>query len=174
MRAPGIRLHKLALFGWAVVVTAVLLLLSLPVLAGACTKNFAVITYNINNLVFILFLVQSFISLFYLYMYNTHICVYKHNNNILLNKVGYLIISFIIIYSITTDLFYLAWRLFEFKPLLENAWDLSLNINANDSSQVTVDRPVSKWPAGSTQAISISSSAYLAARSMSGVLYKKE
>ena len=37
MRAPGIRLHKLALFGWAVVVTAVLLLLSLPVLAGAIT-----------------------------------------------------------------------------------------------------------------------------------------
>ncbi len=34
MRSPGIRLHKLALFGWAVVVTAVLLLLSLPVLAG--------------------------------------------------------------------------------------------------------------------------------------------
>ena len=37
MRAPGIRLHKLALFGWAVVITAVLLLLSLPVLAGAIT-----------------------------------------------------------------------------------------------------------------------------------------
>jgi cytochrome c oxidase subunit 1 len=37
MRAPGIRLHKLALFGWAVVVTAVLLLLSLPVLAGGIT-----------------------------------------------------------------------------------------------------------------------------------------
>ena len=37
MRAPGIRLHKLALFGWAIVVTAVLLLLSLPVLAGAIT-----------------------------------------------------------------------------------------------------------------------------------------
>jgi len=37
MRSPGIRLHKLALFGWAVVVTAVLLLLSLPVLAGAIT-----------------------------------------------------------------------------------------------------------------------------------------
>ena len=35
MRSPGIRLHKLALFGWAVVITAVLLLLSLPVLAGA-------------------------------------------------------------------------------------------------------------------------------------------
>lgn len=34
MRSPGIRLHKLALFGWAVLVTAVLLLLSLPVLAG--------------------------------------------------------------------------------------------------------------------------------------------
>ena len=37
MRSPGIRLHKLALFGWAVVITAVLLLLSLPVLAAAIT-----------------------------------------------------------------------------------------------------------------------------------------
>jgi cytochrome c oxidase subunit 1 len=37
MRSPGIRLHKLVLFGWAVVITAVLLLLSLPVLAGAIT-----------------------------------------------------------------------------------------------------------------------------------------
>lgn len=37
IRSPGIRLHKLALFGWAVIVTAVLLLLSLPVLAGAIT-----------------------------------------------------------------------------------------------------------------------------------------
>ena len=37
MRSPGIWLHKLILFGWAVIVTAVLLLLSLPVLAGAIT-----------------------------------------------------------------------------------------------------------------------------------------
>ena len=37
MRSPGVRLHKLALFGWAILVTAVLLLLSLPVLAGAIT-----------------------------------------------------------------------------------------------------------------------------------------
>ena len=37
MRSPGIRLHKLILFAWAVVITAVLLLLSLPVLAGAIT-----------------------------------------------------------------------------------------------------------------------------------------
>ena len=37
MRTPGIRLHKLTLFGWAVVITAILLLLSLPVLAGAIT-----------------------------------------------------------------------------------------------------------------------------------------
>ena len=37
MRSPGIKLHKLALFGWAVIITAVLLLLSLPVLAGAIT-----------------------------------------------------------------------------------------------------------------------------------------
>jgi cytochrome c oxidase subunit 1 len=37
MRAPGIKLSNLTLFGWAVVITAVLLLLSLPVLAGAIT-----------------------------------------------------------------------------------------------------------------------------------------
>ncbi len=37
MRTPGISLHKLTLFGWAVVITAILLLLSLPVLAGGIT-----------------------------------------------------------------------------------------------------------------------------------------
>lgn len=34
MRAPGMSLHKLPLFTWAIFVTAILLLLSLPVLAG--------------------------------------------------------------------------------------------------------------------------------------------
>ena len=37
IRCPGIRLHKVALFGWAVFITAALLLLSLPVLAGGIT-----------------------------------------------------------------------------------------------------------------------------------------
>lgn len=69
MRTPGIKLHKLALFGWAVVITAVLLLLSLPVLAGKilpalnlanCWKEISVtiislsagclITYNILSI----------------------------------------------------------------------------------------------------------------------------
>ncbi|MBN9307921.1 MAG: cytochrome c oxidase subunit I [Devosia sp.] len=37
MRAPGMTLHKMPLFAWAVLVTAFLLLLALPVLAGGIT-----------------------------------------------------------------------------------------------------------------------------------------
>jgi cytochrome c oxidase subunit I len=37
MRAPGMTLHKMPLFAWAILVTAFLLLLALPVLAGAIT-----------------------------------------------------------------------------------------------------------------------------------------
>ena len=37
MRNPGMTLHKLPLFVWAIFVTSILLLLSLPVLAGAIT-----------------------------------------------------------------------------------------------------------------------------------------
>ena len=37
MRTPGIKLNKLVLYGWAIVITAALLLLSLPVLAGSIT-----------------------------------------------------------------------------------------------------------------------------------------
>jgi len=53
MRLPGQVLHKVPLFGWAIFVTAVLLLLSLPVLAGMKTYVSEYLIFNkINNIFF--------------------------------------------------------------------------------------------------------------------------
>ena len=51
MRAPGMTLHKMPLFVWAMLVTAFLLVLSVPVLGGAITmlltdRNFGTTFYN--------------------------------------------------------------------------------------------------------------------------------
>jgi len=51
MRAPGMTLHKMPLFVWAILVTTFLLLLSLPVLAGAITmlltdRNFGTVFFD--------------------------------------------------------------------------------------------------------------------------------
>ncbi|MEJ5022891.1 cytochrome c oxidase subunit I [Ochrobactrum vermis] len=51
MRAPGMTLHKMPLFAWAMLVTAFMLLMSLPVLAGAITmllsdRNFGTAFFN--------------------------------------------------------------------------------------------------------------------------------
>ncbi len=54
MRAPGMTLHKMPLFVWAILVTVFLLLLALPVLAGAITmlltdRNFGTAFFDPNG-----------------------------------------------------------------------------------------------------------------------------
>lgn len=91
MRTPGIRLHKLALFGWAVVITAVLLLLSLPVLAGG------------RILSIILLLVMALLLCFFI----------LHTNSIITSYIS-LLPSFLNLSSVSLS--WVNWFIINIKP----------------------------------------------------------
>ena len=99
MRSPGIRLHKLALFGWAVVVTAVLLLLSLPVLAGTYKNISYTNVIYINNIAYTVHDYLIILNILILLLLSC-IIIALHVRENLLKNIIYISIYFIIIYLI--------------------------------------------------------------------------
>ncbi len=106
IRNPGMSLHKVPLFAWAIFITAILLLLSLPVLAGTIVFvpaiNLAVcgkIFYNTSNLLIenstLLFLPVYFIkydpqvtSQNFMFVRNLNDCAPKLSNRVVFPDLG--------------------------------------------------------------------------------------
>lgn len=81
MRTPGIKLHKLSLFGWAVVITSVLLLLSLPVLAGKRYLPALNLSDYWKELYYLTLSVGTLINVYYLFFrdYTTKFMCHKND-----------------------------------------------------------------------------------------------
>lgn len=83
------------------------------------------------------------------------------------NYIIHFIVFFILAYFIITDLYLIISNILE-NYFIFTSSDFINNLNDNNSSNISVDRPDSKWPSGSTQVATITTSALLAAKNMPG------